>query len=86
MKADFKSIVLVGGVLVAVFGCASGEEWATWREHPTHFASNEHMGFSLKNGGNRPAPVVSRTAIASAREEGWWGKPVTVPQEQILER
>ena len=50
-------------------------------EHPTHFASTEHMQFSLKNGERTASPFVSRTNIASAREEGWWGKPITVPQE-----
>ena len=86
MTANFQSIVLVGGVLLAAVGCATHEEWATWREHPTHFASTEHMTFSMKNRDKSPTPVVSRTNIASARAEGWWGKPLTVPQEQILER
>ena len=30
-------------------GCATGEEWATWKAHPTHFASGEHMFFSVRN-------------------------------------
>jgi len=29
---------------------------------------------------------VTRQDIASARDEGWWGRPITVGQEQILER
>lgn len=86
MTANFRSVVLGGGVLLAAVGCASHDEWATWKEHPTHFASTEHLRFSLKNSGTARNPVVSRTNIASARNEGWWGKPVTVPQEQILER
>ena len=24
--------------------------------------------------------------LARARDEGWWGKPVTITQDQILER
>ena len=77
--------MLVGAVLIAVVGCASSEEWTTWKTHPTHFASGEHMFFSVRNteGG---APKVTRQDIAMAREEGWWGKPITVSQEQILER
>ncbi len=35
--------LLVGGALLAVAGCATGEEWATWKAHPTHFASGEHL-------------------------------------------
>jgi hypothetical protein len=78
-------LLLVGGVLVAVTGCASGEEWATWKAHPTHFASGEHMFFSVRNREGAP-PRVTRQDITLARNEGWWGKPITVSQEQILER
>jgi hypothetical protein len=85
MRTDVRSVLLVGGVLLAAVGCATHEEWTTWREHPTHFASTEHMGFSLRNG-KMSTPNVTRADIAAARHEGWWGKPVTVAQEQILER
>ena len=43
MRSAGLRLLLVGGVLVAVAGCATGEEWATWKSHPTHFASGEHM-------------------------------------------
>lgn len=85
MRSDRLWLPLIGGVLVAVAGCATGEEWATWKQHPTHFASGDHMSFSLKNRTGAP-PRVRRTDIAKARDEGWWGKPITVSQEQILER
>ena len=78
-------LLLVGSVLVAVAGCATGEEWATWKSHPTHFASGEHLFFSARNT-EGSAPRVTRQDIALARDEGWWGKPITVSQEQILER
>jgi hypothetical protein len=29
---------------------------------------------------------VTREDIAVARDQGWWGRPITVGQEQILER
>jgi hypothetical protein len=75
-------ILLAAGALL-VAGCASSEEWATWKAHPTHFASGSHMGFSVRNReGNR----VTREDITIARDEGWWGKAVTVGQEEILER
>ena len=85
MRSNRSRLMLVGAVLVATVGCASNEEWTTWQAHPTHFASGEHMFFSVRNteGGT---PRVSRQDIAMAREEGWWGKPITVSQEQILER
>jgi len=77
--------LLIGGALLATTACATGEEWTTWKTHPTHFASGEHMSFSVSNKEGAPAKV-TRNEIAMAREEGWWGKPITVGQEQILER
>ena len=77
--------LLIGGALLATTACATIEEWTTWRTHPTHFASGEHMSFSVHNTEGAPAKV-TRNEVAMAREEGWWGKPVTVSQEQILER
>jgi len=29
---------------------------------------------------------VTRQVIALARDQGWWGRPITVSQEQIQER
>jgi hypothetical protein len=78
-------VLLLGGSLLLATGCATSEEWKTWKEHGTHFASGEHMTFSVRNR-EGSAPRVSRQDIAKARDEAWWGKPVTVSQEQILER
>jgi hypothetical protein len=77
--------LLIGSALLVAAGCATGEEWKTWKDHPTHFASGDHMFFSVKNREGKGARV-TRTDIAQARTEGWWGKPITVSQEQILER
>ena len=68
-----------------VSACATGEEWTTWREHPTHFASGDHMGFSLRNRTDGTS-TVRRADVAMARDQAWWGKPVTVTEGQILER
>jgi len=65
--------------------CASTDEWATWKEHPSHFASGNHLMFSMRNGESKPARV-TRSDVALARDESWWGKPITVAQAQILER
>jgi hypothetical protein len=32
------------------------------------------------------APRVRRDDLAHASVEGWWGRPITVPTDQILER
>jgi hypothetical protein len=84
MRRNRWGFLLTAAVFLAAAGCASSEEWATWKEHPTHFASGEHMSFSVKNQGS--GSKVTRQDIAIARDEGWWGKPVTVGSEQIQER
>jgi hypothetical protein len=43
------------------------------------------MVFSLHNGGGGK-PRVRRQDVALARDEGWWGMPVTVSQDDILGR
>ncbi len=85
MRSKRWHLIVICGGLLAVGGCATGEEWETWKSHPTHFASGTHMGFSVRNRDGGQAKV-SRQDIASARDEGWWGRPITVGQEQILER
>ena len=76
---------LGASALLVLTGCATSEEWATWKEHPTHFASGDHFLFSTRNREKGPARV-TRQDIALARDQGWWGKPITVSQEAILER
>jgi hypothetical protein len=71
--------------MIALGGCATHEEWGTWNSHSAHFASGQHMVFSLRNkeGGT---PSVARRDVALASTEAWWGKAITVGQEQIIER
>jgi hypothetical protein len=83
--SDYRLRVLWVAVALVAAGCASGEEYATWKAHPTHFASGSHLGFSLRNR-ESDSPRVTREDIAIARDEGWWGQAATVDQEQILER
>jgi hypothetical protein len=85
MRIDRWKILLGVTVLLAASGCASSEEWQTWREHPTHFASGDHLMFSGRNT-EGSSPRVTRQDIATARDQGWWGKAITVEQGQILER
>jgi hypothetical protein len=85
MRSILGKLLLLAAVLVVAAGCASSEEWKTWYDHRTHFASYDHMGFSMRNSEGAP-PIVTRKDIALARDEGWWGKPITVGQVLILER
>lgn len=80
-----RRVCVVLGVMLLLGGCATGEEWATWQSGGAHFASTDHLYFSVRNSMGR-SPQVTRRDIEAARTEGWWGAPVTVKQEQILER
>ena len=71
--------------LLLLVGCATSEEWTTWKEHPTHFASGDHLRFSWRNGAKETARV-TRNDVAMARDQAWWGKAITVEQAQIIER
>lgn len=77
--------VLAIGLWVAAAGCATSTEWQEWRGHTTHFASGQHGVFSLQNNRDGSNPRVSRTDIAAAQTESWWGKVITVSPEQIFE-
>jgi len=78
-------LAALAAMVIGVSGCATSEEWATWKAHPTHFASGDHASFSMRNREGSAARV-TRNDITRARDEAWWGKPITVSQEQILER
>jgi len=74
--------------VIAVLGlglsaCASSEQWAEWRSHSTHFASGDHMAFSLKNMGDTPR--VKRQDQRNAAAQSWWGKPVIPRPDQVFE-
>jgi len=82
---SFSLWVLMLPALVVLGGCASADEWKTWSSHSAHFASSEHMGFSMRNDAKSPGKVTRRD-VALAGDQAWWGKAVTVEAGQILER
>ncbi len=85
MRPLIMRALLLGSVMLAASACASSEEWAEWRKHPTHFASGGHAMFSMRNT-EGSAPRVTRSEIDRARAEQWWGKVITVSPEQIIQQ
>lgn len=85
MRGNGGRSLLVGASLLLLVGCASKEEWDVWLSNKSHFASKEHYDFSMKNTGDSKA-AVTRQDVAMAQSQGWFGKAITVAQEQILER
>ena len=85
MRGKAWQSLLIGTSLFLVGGCASSEEWDIWRSNTSHFRSKEHFDFSMKNSGGSKA-TVTRNDVAMAQNQNWFGKAITVAQEQILER
>src|SRR5207247_9513420 len=81
MRSNLWRGLLIGGVLVALAGCASNDEWATWKQHPTHYASGDHGFFSLPDREGKSA-TVTPDGLALARDPGWWGRPDPGAPEQ----
>ena len=79
-------VVIVSSLIIVLGGCATSEEWQTWKDHPAHFSTADHMVFSVRNREGSGPATVTRKDIVAAREQGWWGKAVTVDQAQIIER
>jgi hypothetical protein len=86
MRGKHWQLLLMGTSLLLVGGCATSEEWATWRSNTSHFASKEHYDFSMRNSRGGSGGTVTKSDIAMAQDQRWFGQPVTVSQEQILER
>lgn len=64
--------------------CATPEQWAEWHKHSSHFASGEHLRFSMRHQGANPTPRVSQGDVDRARTESWWGEPIVVRPDQLF--
>lgn len=77
-------------VLLAVAGgasaCATSQEWAEWRQHSSHFASGDHLLFSLQNQRRDSPPRVRERDLEEAKAQAWWGDPVVVRPDQVVQR
>jgi len=70
--------------ILPVAGCATSQEWGDWRAHPSHFASGDHLAFSVRNRDGAQTRV-TRGDVDQARNQAWWGKAITVDQTAIVE-
>ena len=84
MRTRLRTLPLLLLIALAGSACASAEQWAEWREHPTHFASGNHLLFSFRNRGEHPTPRVRASDLTTARAQSWWGEPVVVRPDQLF--
>lgn len=85
MSTRAMKALLVGGSILVAGGCATTEEWSEWRAHTSHFASAQHLGFSIRNDTHEANPRVTRSDLAAAQTQNWWGKAVTVESAKIFQ-
>jgi hypothetical protein len=65
---------LILGAVMLFTGCAATtREWEVWRAHPTHYATTNHLAFSMRNMVGA-APQVTPEMMDQAKGEGWWGR------------
>ena len=83
MRKRVLAAMLLSGVVMTAGACATSEEWAEWKNHSSHFASGDHLFFSVRNTEGDP-PRVTRRDLELARSEAWWGKTITVSPAQIF--
>lgn len=72
MPHKVRRAAALAALALGVSACASSKEWRTWSEHTTHFASGDHLGFSMRNRDSREPRVAAQDTKAAA-DETWWG-------------
>jgi hypothetical protein len=74
-------IAAISVALLASAGCASREQWQSWRSHGSHFASGQHAAFSIRNPGEK-AERVKSTDPSNASTQSWWGRTLPTADEK----
>jgi len=79
--------LLLGSVILSTGCAATHREWEVWRAHRTHYATGNHMTYSMGNVFGRP-PRVTPEMMDQARSEGWWGRntPLVGPHANVAGR
>lgn len=84
MRVRIRVLLLLVAAAAAGTACANSEQWAEWRQHGSHFASGQHMLFSLRHQGDNPTPKVRQRDVEAARAQTWWGEPIVVRPDQLF--
>ena len=85
MRSKIVTAAALIGVAFLAGACATSEQWAEWRGHPSHFASGDHGMFSLSNNLDGTNPRVTRLDIENSRTQNWWGRNITVEPGQVIQ-
>jgi hypothetical protein len=72
-------LLLLSAVMFSMSGCATGTDWRTWSEHPVHYASGDHLAFSVRSH-DTAASIKDADTVAATRED-WWGR--LVPEDVV---
>jgi hypothetical protein len=67
-------LLLLSAVMFSMSGCATGDDWHTWSGHSAHFASADHLAFSVKS--HDTSTSITEADTAAATREDWWGRLV----------
>jgi hypothetical protein len=65
-------LLLLSAVMFSMSGCTSVVDFQTWAEHPVHYASGQHLAFSVKS--HPTAASITEADTAAAAREEWWGR------------
>ena len=72
---DRNWLPMVMALVLVSTGCATQREWGVWRSHSTHFATDDHLGFSVTNA-VAGAPRITPELMDRAKGQGWWGRNI----------
>lgn len=83
---QLRVMFLLLAIVAGSSACATSEQWVRWREHSSHFASDDHFVFSARNQGRHATPRVTQKDMDEAQVETWWGDPIVVRPDQLVKR
>src|SRR5437867_1815142 len=67
-------LLLLSAVMFSMSGCATLDDWRIWSGHQAHFASADHLAFSVKS--HDTSVSITEVDTAAAAREEWWGRLV----------